>query len=96
MWKTIVLSASLFAGAAFGLAAAASWIDASALPAAAALSLCVIGVVLILAAPKADRGYPPADFSESTDHTSGAGSTTLVDGRGRDARGLPIPNSRIL
>jgi hypothetical protein len=51
MWKKIVLCASLFAGAAMGLAAAATWIEPKALPAAAAIGLCLIGVTLILAAP---------------------------------------------
>ena len=51
MWKTIVLCASLFLGAALGLAAAARWIVPTALPATAAIGLCLIGVVLILAAP---------------------------------------------
>src|SRR2546426_805804 len=51
MWKTIVLCASLFAGAAFGLAAAASFIEPKALPLAAAIGGCLVGVTLILAAP---------------------------------------------
>ena len=51
MWKSIVLCISLFGGAAMGLALGARFVEASALPAAAAIGLCVIGVVLILAAP---------------------------------------------
>jgi hypothetical protein len=51
MWKSIVLCISLFGGAAMGLALGARFVDASALPAVAAIGLCVIGVVLILAAP---------------------------------------------
>jgi len=53
MWKSIVLCVSLFGGAALGLALGARFVDASALPAAAAIGLCLIGVVLILAAPTA-------------------------------------------
>jgi hypothetical protein len=51
MWKTIVLCASLFASAALGLAMAARWLEPSALPAAAAIGVCLIGVVLILISP---------------------------------------------
>jgi hypothetical protein len=51
MWKTIVLCASLFASAALGLAVAARWLEPSALPAAAAIGVCLIGVVLILISP---------------------------------------------
>jgi hypothetical protein len=51
MWKPIILCASLFGGGAVGLAAGARWIDPMALPAAAAIGLCVIGIVLILVAP---------------------------------------------
>jgi hypothetical protein len=51
MWKTIVLCASLFGGGAAGLAAAARWMEPAALPMTAALGLCLIGIVLILAAP---------------------------------------------
>jgi hypothetical protein len=53
MWKSIVLCASLFGGAALGLALGARFVEPAALPAAAAIGLCVIGVVLILAAPTA-------------------------------------------
>jgi hypothetical protein len=52
MWKTIVLCASLFASAALGLATAASWLEPSVLPAAAAIGVCLIGVVLILLSPQ--------------------------------------------
>ena len=51
MWKSIVLCVSLFGGAALGLALGARFVEASALPAASAIGLCLIGVVLILAAP---------------------------------------------
>jgi hypothetical protein len=51
MWKTVALCASLFGGAALGLALVARWIEPTALPATAAIGLCLIGVVLILAAP---------------------------------------------
>lgn len=54
MWKSIVLCVSLFGGAALGLAVGARFVEPAALPAAAAIGLCVIGVVLILAAPTAD------------------------------------------
>lgn len=51
MWKSIVLCVSLFGGAAIGLTLGARFVEPAALPAAAAIGLCVIGVVLILAAP---------------------------------------------
>jgi hypothetical protein len=53
MWKSIVLCVSLFGGAALGLALGARFVEPSALPAVAAIGLCLIGVVLILAAPTA-------------------------------------------
>jgi hypothetical protein len=49
MWKSIALCASLFGGAAVGLATAARWVEPGAW--AVAIGLCVIGVVLIRAAP---------------------------------------------
>jgi hypothetical protein len=55
MWKSIVLCVSLFGGAALGLALGARFVEPAALPAAAAIGLCVIGVVLILAAPTAEQ-----------------------------------------
>lgn len=55
MWKSIVLCVSLFGGAALGLALGARFVEPAALPAAAAIGLCVIGVVLILAAPTAEE-----------------------------------------
>jgi hypothetical protein len=55
MWKSIVLCVSLFGGAAMGLALGARFVEPAALPAAAAIGLCVIGVVLILAAPTSDQ-----------------------------------------
>ncbi len=51
MWKTIILCASLFGVAALGLVTAARFIEPAALPAAAAIGLCLVGVVLILMAP---------------------------------------------
>ncbi len=54
MWKSIVLCVSLFAGAALGLSVGARFVEPAALPAAAAIGLCLIGVVLILAAPTAE------------------------------------------
>ena len=51
MWKTITLCASLFGAAALALATLARRIDPAALPALAGIGLCLIGVVLILAAP---------------------------------------------
>src|SRR3954467_8830846 len=55
MWKSIVLCMSLFGGAALGLALGARFVEAAALPAAAAIGLCLIGVVLILAAPTTEE-----------------------------------------
>jgi hypothetical protein len=63
MWKSIVLCVSLFGGAALGLALGARFVEPAALPAAAAIGLCVIGVVLILAAPTAEA----AEAIEETD-----------------------------
>ena len=56
MWKSIVLCVSLFGGAALGLSVGARFVEPAALPAAAAIGLCLIGVVLILAAPTAEEG----------------------------------------
>jgi hypothetical protein len=55
MWKSIVLCVSLFGGAALGLTLGARFVEPAALPAAAAIGLCVIGVVLILAAPTVEQ-----------------------------------------
>jgi hypothetical protein len=55
MWKTIVLCASLFASAALGVLTAARWLEPAALPVAVAIGLCLIGMVLILAAPPRGR-----------------------------------------
>lgn len=63
MWKTIVLCASLFSGAALGLTAVARWIEPSVLPAVVAIGLCLVGVVLILAAP-ADKPQDSIDIEE--------------------------------
>jgi hypothetical protein len=65
MWKTIVLCGSLFTGAALGLAAAARWIEPGALPATVAIGLCLVGVVLILAAP----GPEMMESTEETAHS---------------------------
>jgi len=51
MWKSVVLCASLFGSASLGLVMASRWIEPSALPATGAIGLCLVGVVLILAAP---------------------------------------------
>lgn len=68
MWKSIVLCISLFGGAALGLALGARFVEPAALPAAAAIGLCVIGVVLILAAPTSDaiETARAADAAQST------------------------------
>jgi hypothetical protein len=55
MWKTILLCASLFGAAALGLMTGSRWVEPAALPAAAAIGLCLIGIVLILAAPTPDE-----------------------------------------
>jgi hypothetical protein len=67
MWKTIVLCASLFAGAALGLGAAIRFMEPAALPAIAAIGLCLIGFVLILAAPA--PGTDPADDAKTLRQT---------------------------
>ena len=69
MWKSIVLCVSLFGGAAIGLTLGARFVEPAALPAAAAIGLCVIGVVLILAAPTDARGETS---TATTQATSGA------------------------
>src|SRR6478735_2840601 len=61
MWKSIVLCVSLFGGAAMGLALGARFVEPAALPAAAAIGLCVIGVVLILAAPTVEQEVMAAE-----------------------------------
>lgn len=71
MWKSIVLCVSLFGGAALGLVLGARFVEPAALPAAAAIGLCVIGVVLILAAPTAETTI-------ETDETQVALPTTTV------------------
>jgi len=76
MWKTIVLCASLFGSAALGLVTVARWVEPSALPAAAAIGLCLVGVVLILAAPGRDssledgRLRPAAALRSAFAHTA--------------------------
>jgi hypothetical protein len=64
MWKSIVLCVSLFGGAALGLALGARFVEPGALPAAAAIGLCVIGVVLILAAPTDEPAIGADDASQ--------------------------------
>ncbi|HZS41115.1 MAG TPA: hypothetical protein VFF06_30005 [Polyangia bacterium] len=61
MWKSIALCASLFGGAAMGLAAATRWIEPAALSATVAFGLCLIGAVLIWAAPAAPRATLDGD-----------------------------------
>jgi len=70
MWKTILLCASLFLGAAVALAAMARWMEPAALPATVAIGLCLVGVVLILAAPAPDR-LEPWQSATPTSHPKG-------------------------
>ena len=88
MWKSIVLCVSLFGGAALGLALGARFVEPAALPAAAAIGLCVIGVVLILAAPTSD--------SIATDETEVQLPTTTTAVTSVDPIDLPpvatVPN----
>jgi hypothetical protein len=51
MWKAIVMCISLFGSVALALAYGTRWIEPAALPMAAAAGLCLIGIVLIRAAP---------------------------------------------
>jgi hypothetical protein len=78
MWKSIVLCVSLFGGAALGLALGARFVEPAALPAAAAIGLCVIGVVLILAAPTAAEEAMEEPRLLQTTATKAA--TTMVTG----------------
>jgi hypothetical protein len=73
MWKSIVLCVSLFGGAALGLALGARFVEPAALPAAAAIGLCVIGVVLILAAPTS-----PAGLDDDAAHVLRRDTSTVV------------------
>ncbi|MDB4971324.1 MAG: hypothetical protein JWN44_7013 [Myxococcales bacterium] len=77
MWKSIVLCVSLFGGAALGLALGARFVEPAALPAAAALGLCVIGVVLILSAPQAEATMEEADDAQIL--SSATGSMATID-----------------
>jgi hypothetical protein len=77
MWKSIVLCISLFGGAAMGLALGARFVEASALPAAAAIGLCVIGVVLILAAPSNEVSLESNATLTLTGATQPAAATDL-------------------
>jgi hypothetical protein len=74
MWKKIVLCASLFGGTAAILARASRWMEPAALPITVAVGLCLIGVVLILAAPGAEPPSPPA----VTETNSGSGGFPIV------------------
>jgi hypothetical protein len=73
MWKSIVLCVSLFGGAAFGLALGARFVEPAAVPAAAAIVLCVIGVVLILAAPTGEDAIE----TQGTRASSSTGPTAV-------------------
>lgn len=77
MWKSIVLCVSLFAGAALGLALGARFVEPAALPAAAAIGLCVIGVVLILAAPTADTTIETDETQVALPATATATATNV-------------------
>lgn len=79
MWKSIVLCISLFGGAAMGLALGARFVEASALPAAAAIGLCVIGVVLILAAPSNEVSLESDAALTLTGATQPAAPTELAE-----------------
>src|SRR5262245_9334303 len=82
MWKSIVLCVSLFGGAALGLSVGARFVEPAALPAAAAIGLCLIGVVLILAAPTAEQG--------AGDKT--IGTATVVDAKS-PAESVEVPTA---
>ncbi|HXU73998.1 MAG TPA: hypothetical protein VN947_31975 [Polyangia bacterium] len=73
MWKSIVLCISLFSGAALGLSVGARFVEPAALPAAAAIGLCLIGVVLILAAPTAE-----AETTAAVERVSETGTQTVM------------------
>jgi hypothetical protein len=51
MWKSILMCISLFGSVALALVYGARWIEPAALPPAAAVGLCLIGIVLIRSAP---------------------------------------------
>lgn len=76
MWKSIVLCVSLFGGAALGLAVGARFVEPAALPAAAAIGLCVIGVILILAAPTTSAA---SDGAEAQASAAPSATPTTVD-----------------
>jgi hypothetical protein len=66
MWKTVVLCASLFGSAVLALSAAVRWVEPTVLPGAAAIGLCLVGVVLILVAPgRSASTVPPPLTSEA-------------------------------
>ena len=76
MWKSIVLCVSLFGGAALGLGLGARYVEPAALPAAAAIGLCVIGIVLILAAPTSEASL---DQEEPQALPAAQHTATIVD-----------------
>lgn len=78
MWKSIVLCVSLFGGAALGLSFGARFVEPAALPAAAAIGLCLIGVVLILAAPTAQDAAEALAQVEPAAMATTASTTTAV------------------
>jgi hypothetical protein len=88
MRKSIVLCVSLFGGAALGLALGARFVEPGALPAAAAIGLCVIGVVLILAAPTGEPEQQGEGLSLPTRTlTSGPRAAEPID----LAEPMPVP-----
>lgn len=58
MWKPVALCVSLFGVGALGLTLGARYLQPTALPLVAAIGLCIIGVVLILAAPEHEAHRP--------------------------------------
>jgi hypothetical protein len=84
MWKSIVLCISLFSGAALGLSVGARFVEPAALPAAAAIGLCLIGVVLILAAPTAE-----AETTAAVERVEAAAGQTTVMATDVDPIELP-------
>jgi hypothetical protein len=84
MWKSIVLCVSLFGGAALGLSVGARFVEPAALPAAAAIGLCVIGIVLILSAPPSEVepiAEPQPRLIQSRPETSVANALPPVPNR---------------
>jgi hypothetical protein len=87
MWKSIVLCISLFGGAAMGLSVGARFVEPAALPAAAAIGLCLIGVVLILAAPTAGEAI---ETLAGEQRQAGEG-TTVVTAQGAEMEPVEVP-----